>query len=229
MPLEQELPMRNFMLNPGCGLAAGVLLLAGCSDTSTEPVLDPGGGAGDAIQAIAANSQGAEVERFPNIQFLLVYDPESQLLSAHMPSNVCTDGELNIVDVHRVRTPSPVNSVTSAIKDPDSQAAIYHVSSPSDAGLSGDINFFGFANVADFTQFCAFLEGPDLIAEGTVQSISTFSAASFHLRRTGTVQGVNGQAWHLTEIYQLNADAHDPNNPATFVELISRVSLTPAG
>ena len=160
--------------------------------------------------------------------FLLIYDPDTQLLSAHMPSDICDAGEFNIIDVHRVRTPSDVNSVSSVIKDEDSQAAVQRASSPTEAGLAGDLNFFGFANIADLGHFCAFMSGPQLVAEGTVQSISTFSAASFHLQRTGVVQGVDGQDYHPTEVYQLNADAHDPNNPDTFVELISSVSLSPA-
>jgi hypothetical protein len=144
-----------------------------------------------------------------------------------MPSNVCGDGELNVVDVRRVRTPSPVNTVASTIKDDDSRAAVYRVESPSEASLSGDLSFFGFQNVVDLSAFCAFLTGPNLIAESTVQSISTFSAAGFHLRRTGTIQALDGQDYQLTENYQLNADAHDPNNPNTFTEVLSSVSLTP--
>jgi len=139
----------------------------------------------------------------------------------------CQLGEFNAVDVKRVRTPSHVNGVVSTIKDDDSQAAVYRAESPSDAGLSGNLSFFGFTEIADLSQFCAFLAGPNLIAEGTVQSISTFSAASFHLRRTGTIEGLDGQDYHLTEVYQLNADAHDPNNPDTFKEIVSRISLKP--
>jgi hypothetical protein len=210
-------------------IAAALALLAACADAPEELPLGP---AHDTAARVAdvplASSNGATVDRFPNIQFLLIYDPDTQLLSAHMPSNICGAGEFNVVNVQRVRTPSPVNSVSSVIKDEDSQAAIYRASSPAEAGLAGDLNFFGFADIVDVGRFCAFMSGPQLVAEGTVQSISTFSAASFHLRRTGVVQGVDGQAYHLSEVYQLNADAHDPNNPDTFVELISRVTLSPA-
>jgi hypothetical protein len=212
-------------------IAAALVLLAACADAPGELPLGPE----DDIAARAAtgplasnDGRGAIVERFPNIQFLLIYDADTQLLSAHMPSDICGAGAFNLVDVQRVRTPSPVNSVSSVIKDEDSQAAIYRAGSPAEAGLAGDLNFFGFTDIADINQFCAFMSGPQLVAEGTVQSLSTFSAASFHLRRTGVVQGVDGQDYHLTEVYQLNADAHDPNNPDTFVELISSVTLSPA-
>jgi hypothetical protein len=211
--------------------AAALVLLAACTDAPGELPLGP---AHEAASRTAAgplasnNGGGATVDRFTNIQFLLIYDPDTQLLSAHMPSDICGAGEFNVVNVQRVRTPSPVNSVVAVIKDEDSRAAIYRASSPAEAGLAGDLNFFGFTDIADINQFCAFMSGPQLVAEGTVQSLSTFSAASFHLRRTGVVQGVDGQDYHLTEVYQLNADAHDPNNPDTFVELISSVTLTPA-
>jgi hypothetical protein len=207
---------------------AALVLLAACTETPTAP---PSNDANDLAAsaspvAYSASGNGTTIDRFPNIQFILIYDAESQLLSAHMPSTICGAGEFNIVDVMRLRTPSHVNSVVSTIKDDDSQAAVYHAESPGEAGLAGDLSFFGFTDIVDVAQFCAFLSGPNLIAEGTVQSISTFSAASFHLRRTGTIQGVDGQDYHLTEAYQLNADAHDPNNPDTFEELVSRVSLT---
>jgi hypothetical protein len=210
-------------------IAAALALLAGCADAPGELPLGPAHETAARVDGVPlASNNGATVDRFPNIQFLLIYDPDTQLLSAHMPSDICGAGAFNLVDVQRVRTPSPVNSVSSVIKDEDSQAAIYRAGSPAEAGLAGDLNFFGFTDIADIDQFCAFMSGPQLVAEGTVQSLSTFSAASFHLRRTGVVQGVDGQDYHLTEVYQLNADAHDPNNPDTFVELISSVTLTPA-
>lgn len=211
------------------GAVAGLALFTACAETTSEPVLEAAS-APDApafLALSAGNAGGATIDRFTNIQFILIYDAESQLLSAHMPSNLCGAGEFNVVDVQRVRTPSEVNSVASTIKDDDSQAAVYRVASPSDASLSGDLSFFGFQDIQNISQFCAFLAGPSLIAEGTVQSISTFSAASFHLRRTGTIQGLDGQDYHLTEVYQLNADAHDPNNPDTFREIVSSISLTP--
>jgi hypothetical protein len=219
--------MRRSFVVPSA--VAALMLFTACGETSLEPLLETAAdldASAYAFSPSASSAGGSEIDRFTNIQFILIYDAESQLLSAHMPSNICGDGEFNVIDVQRVRTPSPVNSVVSTIKDDDSQAAVYRLESPADAGLSGDLSFFGFQDIADFSLFCAFLTGPNLIAEGTVQSISTFSAASFHLRRTGIVHGLNGQDYHLTEIYQLNADAHDPNNPATFTELVSSISLT---
>lgn len=219
--------MRSHVTNFTLALSAALLLA--CGETPGEPSPDPAQEPTSvAVVPSASANSGAEIDRFSNFQFILIYDAERQLLSAHMPSNLCTpEGEFNIVEVKRVRTPSPVNGVSSTIKDDDSKAAIYRVESPSEASLSGPINFFGFQDIVDVSVFCAFLAGPDLIAEGTVESISTFSAASFQLRRTGIVQGVDGQDYHLTEVYHLNADAHDPNNPDTFTELVSSIRLQP--
>ncbi|HSJ14071.1 MAG TPA: hypothetical protein VK939_06635 [Longimicrobiales bacterium] len=212
------------------GTVAALALFTACAEMPGEPRLDEGrvrDAPAVAFSQTDNNGRGSKIDIFQNIQFLLIYDAQSQLLSAHMPSDICGAGEFNVIDVRRVRTPSPVNSVASTITDDDSQAAVYRAESPGDAGLSGDLSFFGFADIADLSQFCAFLGGPNLIAEGTVQSISTFSAASFHLRRTGIIQGLDGQDYQLTEVYQLNADAHDPNNPDTFTEVVSRISLNP--
>jgi hypothetical protein len=161
--------MRNPLIVTRSAVAALALFTA-CAETSSEPVLEAAGEPDAmtvAFSLAANNGRGSEIDRFTNIQFILIYDAESQLLSAHMPSNVCGDGEWNVVDVRRVRTPSPVNTVASTIKDDDSRAAVYRVESPSEASLSGDLSFFGFQNVVDLSAFCAFLTGPNLIAEGT--------------------------------------------------------------
>lgn len=221
--------MRSRSLVPS-GTVAALVLVTACAEIPVEPLLDAAGDADAPVSVVSqssSNAGGATVDRFPNIQFLLIYDPDTQLLSAHMPSDICGAGEFNTINVQRVRTPSPVNTVSTLIKDEDSRAAIYRASSPAEAGLASDLNFFAFTDIVDVGRFCAFMSGPQLVAEGTVRSLSTFSAASFHLQRTGVVQGVDGQDYHLTEVYQLNADAHDPNNPDTFTEIVSRVSLEP--
>ncbi len=179
-----------------------------------------------AFSVSTAGSGGALVLRFSTRSFILVFDADRQLLSAHMPSNICGDGALNVVEVQRVVTPSELGQVVAQVTG-DEQVAVYHAASPADAGLAAPIDFFGFANVVDFGAFCRFLAGPNRIAGGVVQRLSTFSAASFHARWTGTIEGVNGGDYHLTEIYQLNADAHDPSNPDTFVQEVSSILLTP--
>jgi hypothetical protein len=169
---------------------------------------------------------GALILRFSTFSFILVFDAEHQLLSAHMPSDICGAGELNRVEVQRVITPSAIGQVVAQVSG-DERVAVYHAASPADAGLSASIDFFGFPNVVNFPVFCSFLAGPNLIAEGTVQRLSTFSAASFHARWTGSITGVDGTLYRLTEIYQLNADAHDPTNPATFAQQVASIRLTP--
>jgi hypothetical protein len=170
---------------------------------------------------------GAAVIRFATVSFILIYDADRQLLSAHMPSDICGPGRLNIVQVQQVVTPSHIGQFIAQVKSDDEQVAVYDASSPEEAGLSAPIDFFGFPDVVDFQKFCDFLGGPKLIAEGTVKRISTFSLASFHARWTGTIQGVDGRAYRLTEVYQLTADPHDPNNAAKFSQRVAHINLKP--
>jgi len=201
-----------------------VVFLAGSAGACT-PASDPDPTGAPSFSVSTAATGGALILRFSNRSFILVFDADRQLLSAHMPSTICGDGALNVVEVQRVVTPSQLGQVVAQVSA-DEQVAVYHPASPADAGLAAPIDFFGFANVVDFGAFCGFLAGPNRIAEGVVQRLSSFSAASFHARWTGTIQGVDGGDYHLTEIYQLNADAHDPSNPATFVQQVSSIMLT---
>lgn len=170
---------------------------------------------------------GAAILRFGTISFILTFDAERMLLSAHMPSNLCSPaGEFNDVEVQRVVTPSQIAQATALVTGEEGHVAIYHASSPAEAGLSADINSFGFGNLVDVPQFCSFLAGPNRIAEGLVDRVSTASRASFHARWTGTIQGVDGSDYHLTEVYQLDSDIQDPTDPTQFRETVSSILLT---
>jgi hypothetical protein len=217
--------MSNRCLSILAGLAG---LLAACEGTAHYP-LGPNDAAGRRTLGVsAAAANGATIEEFDNPVFFLIYDAERQLLAAHMPSNICGEGALNVVHVRRVITPSEIGQRTARLTDGEEQVAVYHAPSLADAGLtSPGIDFLGFPDIFDLGIFCAFLESPDLIAEGPVNRLSTFSLASFHGRWTGILQGVDGREYHLTEIYQLNADAHDPNNPATFTQPVASILLNP--
>ena len=204
--------------------------IGACSPDSDPNALAPANGPATPAPSFAASPSaagGALVLRFSTFSFVLVFDAEHQLLSAHMPSDICGAGELNQVEVQRVVTPSEIGQVMALVTG-DERVAVYHAVSPADAGLSASIDFFGFLNIVDFPRFCSFLSGPNLIAEGTVQRLSTFSAASFHAQWTGSIIGVDGTDYHLTEIYQLNADAHDPTNPAPFEQRDASILLTPS-
>lgn len=199
--------------------------LVGC-DTSPDPLAPTPPPATVRAEA-PGNGGGAVVTRFQNTEFILVFDEKRELLAAHMPSTVCREPGLNPVDVMRVEKPSQVATVFAKVTSDDAVVSIYHATSPSDAGLEATIHSYGFPNVVDFDAFCAFLEGPDRIAEGTVRRITTFTGASFHGRWTGTLQGTDGRDYRLTEVYQLNADAHDPFNPDTFFEPVVAIHLRP--
>ena len=203
-------------------------LVAACDPTVDHTALGPTGSPGPLASSVSpAAAGGAIILRFSTASFILIFDSERQLLSAHMPSDICGDGNLSLAQVVRVTTPSQIGQRFAQITSDDEQVAVYHATSPADAGLSAAIDFFGFANIFDLPTFCAFLAGPNRIAEGQVKRLSTFSLASFHARWTGIIQGVDGLDYHLTEIYQLNADAHDPTNPATFAQQVSNILLHP--
>ncbi len=177
-------------------------------------------------------AMGAQIDTLQNqVSFILTFDPQRHLLSAHLPSNFCTANRdpLNLVTVIRIRTPSDIDQFIRRLQGSDLTVSVYHATSPADAGLESTINSFGFFNIVDGAKFCAFLSSPNLIAEGHVDRVQIVTNASYHARWTGMIQGVDGQQYHLTEIYQLNADAHDPNNPATFTEPVVSILLSPVG
>ncbi|MGH7530158.1 MAG: hypothetical protein ACREMN_07225 [Gemmatimonadales bacterium] len=217
---------------PVVGLViAGAVALGACEGARPESALAP------QTELLAASTtadvnaaSGAVIVRFTTVTFTLIFDAERQLLAAHMPSDafVCGGSEpLNLVDVMRVTTPSEIGQRFALQTSDAERVAIYRATSPADAGLAASINFFGFNNIFDGAKFCDFLTGPTRLAEGPVQRISTFTLASFHGRWTGRLAGVDGRAYQLTEVYQLTADIHDPNNPDTFAEPVVRILLQP--
>lgn len=205
----------------------GGFVLGACHDAREDRVLAPltASASSDVSQA-----SGAVIIRFSTVTFTLIFDAERQLLAAHMPSDafVCGGSEpLNVVEVMRVTTPSEIGQRFALQTSDAERVAIYRATSPADAGLAASINFFGFNNIFDGGKFCDFLTGPSRIAEGPVQRISTFSLASFHGRWTGIIDGVDGRDYKLTEVYELTADIHDPNNPDGFAEPVVRIMLQP--
>lgn len=196
--------------------------LAGC-DQAVAPTVKATVQAG----TVAANN-GAVREEFDNIVFFLIYDAERQLLAAHMPSDICSAGGFNVVHVKRVLTPSAIGQRIAQLTSREETVSVYHAATLAEAGiLSPGIDFLGFPDIVNLGTFCAFLEGPNLIAEGTVNRLTTFSFASFHGRWIGTIQGVDGREYRLTEVYQLNASVFDPNNPTTFTQPVSSIMLRP--
>jgi len=212
--------------------ALAALSAAACEPAADGGMLEPSVAVPLQASVAAANGgSGAMIMRFETVAFTVLFDAERQLLSAHMPSDLAIcglgDGELPVVEVQVVRTPSQIGQRAVTQKG-EEHITIYHASSLADAGLGGNLALAGFVNLeGDGSAFCSFLAGPNRIAEGTVQRISTFSLASFHARWTGTIHGVDGRDYHVTEIYQLNADPHDPNNPDTFTEPVVRINLRP--
>jgi hypothetical protein len=221
------------MRTPGWTVMAilAVMTLGACDRAPDEALVTPDRGGPAAASSSAGPAASGVVilarpDTFSTIQFILIFDAERELLAAHMPSDICGDGAFNVVRFQRLRTPSAIGQVI-AKQTGDGQVAIYRASSLAEAGLASDISFISFSDLVDIGTFCSFMSGPNRIAEGTVNLLATFSFASFHARWIGTIQGVDGQDYRLTEIYQLNADIFDPNNVDTFTEPVVEILLRP--
>ncbi len=161
---------------------------------------------------VGADAPQLAVTRGETLTFLVHLDAEAELMSIHAPSTLCSIGPFNVADVQFVTTPSAIGQFIAQVRDGDEQLAVYHATTFEEAGLNGAFNFAGFAGIANVSTFCAFLQGPALIAEGTVRRISNLSNVNFSASWTGTVESPTGGLYRLREIYQLTADAADPSN-----------------
>lgn len=210
-------PLRR---SPAALLTAAVLVTACQPDQATAPDV--------AIQSQAADvsaAGGAVLIRGQTFSFLAHLDAERGLLSIHAPSNLCTIGNFNINDFQFVITPSAIEQFIAQLRSDAEQVAVYGAGSFAEAGMVGTAGTAGVGGIVDVAQFCGFLAGPTLVAEGTVRRISNFSNANFVARWTGALTAADGTPTSLTEVYQLRADAQDPNNPATWVVDVSKVLL----
>lgn len=179
----------------------------GCNETipTTPQELEPT----EAAVEAAPQSQGAFVEFDETAVFFFHFDAQRGLLSAHLPSDFCSGAPLNVGDRQIVDTPSEIEQRFVKIQDGDSRVAIYRASSLDDL----------------FSDFCGFLGGPTLVAEGTVRHTQTLSNASFAAHWGGTVESEDGTTFQLSEVFQLTADAQDPNNADKFSTNASKILL----
>lgn len=212
-------------------LAALVGLVA-CDATTTAP--DPGltpaapnssaSSRADAPRLLVA--RGATVDTFTRVEFVLHLDPERGLLSVHAPSDFCTTFQVGALEVHAVTTPSEIDQRVALSKGTGLPVTVYEADSFADAGITGAFDFAGFSDIlADFPAFCAFLAGPDRVAEGTARRVSTLSNASFAVTWTGALERVDGGTARLTETYQLTADAREPGDTSQWAVHASKVLL----
>ena len=177
--------------------------------------------------ASSTGSSGAMVIRFQNVEFMIHLDAGRGLMSVHAPSDLCLGGSLGTLEVQRVTTPSQIEQVVFQTKGSDLPVAVYEATSFADAGVSGSFGTANFFDVitGDVARFCAFLQSRALLAEGTVRRVSNASNASFAVTWTGTLDRINGGQATLTEVYQLKADAQDPNDTSRWVVHVSKILL----
>lgn len=192
------------------GVVVLLLAVGACADTAPERLLAP-----EAVAATAhtppPSLNGALVTFDQMYVYFFHFDEQRGLLSVHGGGLFCGGSPPNIGDRQIVTTPSEIEQTLVKVQDGDSHVAVYRASSLNDA----------------FPDLCGFLNGPNKVAEGVVRHTQTFTAASFAAHWGGTVQAVDGGELHLSESYQLTADAHDPNNPATWSLNASHVILSP--
>lgn len=202
----------------------GVIVLlavgaAACGRETAAPVLDP------SLSHQAGGAGGAVIVRGTRLTFLAHLDAARGLLSIHAPATLCLDGTFNSADAQFVLNPSEIEQFIAKLQTADEVVAVYAATSFADAGMIGSAETAGLGGIVDVGTFCAFLQGPALVASGSVRRVSTFSNASFAAHWTGDLTAVDGSRVGITEVYQLTADAQDPNNPATWMVNASSILL----
>lgn len=181
-----------------------VTVLAACGDA-----VEPTDAAAVSSLARAVDQAGAVIVRDEVGTFFINVDAGRNRVSVHVPPGICQGAGLNIEDRMIVFTPSAVMQELFLIRD---EAA-------------GVVVLEGSSSAPLLANFCGTLNGPARIAAGTVRHLQTFTLASFAAHWTGLITGVNGEPLRLTEVYQLTADLHDPNNPALWSENAQHIIL----
>lgn len=200
-------------------VAALAIGAVACGRDTVAPTADP------SFSGQAGSAGGAVIVRGTRLTFLAHLDADRGLLSIHAPATLCGEGGFNTADAQFVINPSEIEQFIAKLQADDEQVAVYAATSFADAGMVGAAETAGLGGIVDVGRFCAFLEGPALVASGSVRRISTLSNASFAARWTGALTATDGSGVYLTEIYQLTADAQDPNNPDTWMVNASSVML----
>lgn len=210
-PIQQARPtMRNTVLRSTS--IAVALLATACSERGADGVLAPE--QTSAAVSATAQSAGAVVDFDQVVTLFFNFDAKRGLLSVHGAGAFgCAGQQLSIADRQIVDTPSEIQQRLVKIQDGDSWVSVHRASALSDA----------------FPDLCGFLSGPTRVAAGVVRHTQTFTLASFAAHWGGTIRTPSGDPVHLSEIYQLTADIHDPNNPALWALNTAQVILSTGG
>lgn len=181
---------------------------AACGVESTSPLTEPHGQhvrslessqsaqASSAAPGVAAGSYGAVLTNDETIPFFVHYDAARDLMSVHGGLvELCRGTSLGTAPRMIVDTPSEISQRLVKIGQEEQPVVIYRT----------ETGAFSCALV---------LAQEARVASGMVRHDQVFTLASFKATWRGTVTAPDGSSHHLTEVYQLTADIHDPNNPA---------------
>lgn len=189
--------------------ALTILALAACdteAPTAPEPL------APDALPTAAApaansGSWGAVITRDETVPFFAHFDAQRGLVSLHGGYvEFCTRQPFTFVPRMIVETPSQIEQTLFKFGQESQPVVVYR----SEDGVVS----------------CELANSPEArVAAGMVRHDQIFTLASFKATWRGTVSAPDGSTHHLTEVYQLTADIHDPNNPALWSLNASKILI----
>lgn len=158
------------------------------------------------VAETADQSQGAIVVFDETVAFFIHHDARRGLMSLHGGlAEFCLGLPITTTPRQIVATPSEISQTLFRIGEDEQPVVIYRTDEP--------------------VVSCALANSPARVAAGTVRHDQTFTLGSFAARWEGEVTAPDGSTHHLTEVYQLTADVHDPNDPALWSLNTSKILL----
>lgn len=143
-------------------------------------------------------SHGAIITLDETVPFFAHFDAKRGLMSVHGGLvELCQGDPFTTVARMIVETPSEIEQTLFKFGEEEQPVVIYRTS-------TGAVT-------------CGLVLSEEArVASGMVRHDQVFTLASFKATWRGDVTAPDGSSHHLTEVYQLSADIHDPNNPATW-------------
>lgn len=175
-----------------------VLALGACTADAPTPLAPDrveSAVAGAEVETTPATSRGALITMDEAIFFFTHFDAQRGLMSVHGAIvELCEGLPLTTTPRTIVATPAEIGQRLVKLGEEDQPVVVYRTE-------TGELT-------------CGLVLSPEArVAAGTVRHDQVFTLASFKATWRGQVTGPDGAPLRLTEVYQLSADIHDPNNP----------------